>query len=72
MAVMPNLLKELQSQNERMFLVTFLVLNYWAYRTGTGKQCLPGKLHRTEAQLQSVPLGLPAGTGAYVLSAAGR
>jgi hypothetical protein len=64
------LLKELQSQNERMFLVTFLVLN-----TGRTEQELENNVfqfHRAETQLQSVQTGLPAGAGAYVLSAAGR
>ena len=43
------LLKELQSQNERMFLVTFLVLNTGTHRAGTGKQRFSGSpaLHRS-------------------------
>ena len=66
------LLKELQSQNERMFLVTFLVLNTGTHGTGTGKQCFSGIQHRPEAQLQSVPVGFPAGAGADEQPAAGR
>ena len=38
---------------------------------GAGNQCVPGIQHCTEAQLQSVPPGLPAGTGAYEQSPAG-
>ena len=45
---------------------------HWAHGAGAGKQCLSGQLHRPEAQLQSVPVGFPAGAGAYVLAAAGR
>ena len=63
------LLKELQSQNERMFLVTFLVLNTGQHGAGTGKQRFSGiQLHCPEAQLQPVPPGLSAGAGADVLA----
>ena len=64
------LLKELQSQNERMFLVTFLVLN-----TGRTEQELEtmfsGIQHRPEAQLQSLSAGFPAGAGLDEQPAAG-
>ena len=53
-----NLLKELQSQNERMFLLTFLV-------------CLSGGQHRPEAQLPTDPPGLAAGAGPHVVPAPG-
>ena len=58
------LLKELQSQNERMFLLTFLVMN-------TGNQRVSGFQHRTEVQLQPAPSGLSARAGADELPAAG-
>jgi len=43
------LLKELQSQNERMFLLTFLIFKYRPHGAGAGEQCIPGKFHCTEA-----------------------
>ena len=81
------LLKELQSQNERMFLVTFLGAaeperayvpghvpgpEHGPHRAGTGNQHLPGVEHRPEAQLQSLPAGLSAGAGPHVQPAPGR
>ncbi len=64
--------KNLQSQNERMFLVTFLGAEHRAHRTGAGKQCFSGIQYCPEAQLQSVPVGLPAGAGLDEQPAAGR
>ena len=62
------LLKELQSQNERMFSGA----EHRAHGAGAGKQRLSGIQHCTEAQLQSVPVGFPAGAGADEQPAAGR
>ena len=49
------LLKELQSQNERMFLVTFLVLNTGRTEQELENNVFSGIQHCTEAQLQPVP-----------------
>ncbi len=49
------LLKELQSQNERMFLVTFLVLNTGRTEQELENNVFQASQHRPEAQLQSVP-----------------
>ena len=59
-----DLLKELQSQNERMFMVTFLIMN-----TGSTKQEL--EKYCPETQLQPAPPGLPAGAGTDEQPAAG-
>ena len=66
------LLKELQSQNERMFLVTFLVLNTGRTEQELENNVFQAQLHCPEAQLQPVPTGLPAGAGADEQPAAGR
>ena len=66
------LLKELQSQNERMFLVTFLVLNTGRTEQELENNVFSGIQYCTEAQLQPVQTGLPTGAGADVLAAAGR
>ena len=66
------LLKELQSQNERMFLVAPFGAEHWTHGAGTGKQCLSGIQHRPETQLQPVPTGFPAGAGTDEQPAAGR
>ena len=58
------LLKELQSQNERMFLVTFLVLN-----TGRTEQELENNVF--QASVQPVSVGFSAGAGADEQPAAG-
>ena len=65
-----NLLKELQSQNERMFLLTFLVFN-----TGRTPQNWRQTSFRRrvspEAQLPAGAPGLAAGTGPHVQPAPG-
>ncbi len=65
------LLKELQSQNERMFLVTFLVLN-----TGETEQELETNVFQAVSIAQkhnceSAAVGFSAGAGADELPAAG-
>ena len=65
------LLKELQSQNERMFLVTFLILN-----TGRTEQELETNIFQASSiaqkhNLQSLPAGLSAGAGPHVQPAPG-
>ena len=65
------LLKELQSQNERMFLVTFLVLNTGRTEQELENNVFSGQLHCPEAQLQPVSAGFPTGAGADEQPAAG-
>ena len=65
-----ELLKTLQSRNERMFQLTFLVLNTADTRQKLETMC-SGCRYCTEIQLFPCPAGLPAGTGAYEQPAAG-
>ena len=63
-----NLLQDLQSRNERMFLVTVLVENI-AAKTPKAVQLIFCRFGcGTEIQLCLKTAGLPAGTGAYVLA----
>ena len=60
-----KLLQELQSRNERMFLLTFLVVNMADNRQQSRQQRLSGGLHRPEVQLPAHAAGLPAGGGLH-------
>lgn len=66
-----ELLKTLQSRNERMFQLTFLVLNTADTRQKLENDVVLGCRDRPEVQLLPCAAGLPAGTGAYEQPAAG-
>ena len=56
-----KLLDDLQSRNERMFLVTVLFFEYSQDPAGTGQRRVPGGGHCAEIQLRAAPAGLYAG-----------
>ena len=58
-----ELLADLQSRNERMFLLTFTVVNLAPNSPAAGKRCVYRGRHRAEIQLRSAPSGLATGTG---------
>ena len=57
-----TLLESLQSRNERLFLVTFLLMNIADNKRKLGKRLLSNRWHRSIGELQSATSGLPAGT----------
>jgi len=67
-----ELLADLQSRNERMFLLTFTVVNIApSHPAAAGKRCVHRGRHRTEIQLRLEAAGLAAGAGLRVLAGAG-
>lgn len=54
-------LEDLQSRNERMFLLTFLVVNIAPTPSGAGQRPVHAVAYRSEIQLHLEAAGLPAG-----------
>jgi len=67
-----KILDDLQSRNERMFLVTVLFLNTAKTKQELDSAVFPDCWYRSEVQLHSEPSGLFAGAGAYEQSTAGK
>ena len=63
-----NLLQDLQSRNERMFLVTVLVENIAAKRQKLFNDIFAASGVAQKYNCAFKTAGLPAGTGAYVLA----
>ena len=64
-----NLLHELQGRNERMFLLTFIVLNFGDTKRKLDNAGVPGFRRGAEIQLFRDKAGLSAGGGPYVIAA---
>ena len=62
-----TLLEDLQSRNERMFLLTFLIVNMAPTREQLENRDFHGFRYHAEIQLHNPAAGLPAGTGLSVL-----
>ena len=67
-----NILRDLQTRNERMFPFDLPGGEMWRTRSKSWKTTFPGFLRGAEAQLPPGAAGLPAGAGSCVRSPPGR